>query len=131
MADAARRLPLRVVLAVIEARGLGPVRDLGLLESALARPLTTLMGQDAYPTLESKAAALLHSVCLNHALVDGNKRLAALATMVFLDINGREPTLTNDELFDLTMAVASGDLRDVEEIATHLPTTLSSRVPKP
>jgi death-on-curing protein len=110
------------VLAVIEAEGLGPVRDLGLLESALARPMTTLMGADAYPTLEVKAAALLHSVCLNHALADGNKRLAALAAMMFLDMNGREPTLTNDELFDLTMAVASGELREVDEIAAHLTT---------
>lgn len=122
MADAARRLPLRVVLVVIETEGLGPVRDLGLLESALARPLTTLMGQDAYPTIEAKAAALLHSICLNHALVDGNKRLAALATMVFLDINGKEPTLTNADLFDLTMAVASGELRDVDDIASRLTT---------
>jgi len=122
VADAARRLPLRVVLVVIETEGLGPVRDLGLLESALARPLTTLMGQDAYPTIEAKAAALLHSICLNHALVDGNKRLAALATMVFLDINGKEPTLTNADLFDLTMAVASGELRDVDDIASRLTT---------
>lgn len=122
MADAARRLPLRVVLVVIETEGLGPVRDLGLLESALARPLTALMGRDAYPTIEAKAAALLHSICLNHALVDGNKRLAALATMVFLDINGKEPTLTNADLFDLTMAVASGDLRDVDDIAARLTT---------
>jgi len=122
VADAARRLPLRVVLVVIETEGLGPVRDLGLLESALARPLTALMGRDAYPTIEAKAAALLHSICLNHALVDGNKRLAALATMVFLDINGKEPTLTNADLFDLTMAVASGDLRDVDDIAARLTT---------
>jgi len=122
VADAARRLPLRVVLVVIETEGLGSVRDLGLLESALARPLTALMGRDAYPTIEAKAAALLHSICLNHALVDGNKRLAALATMVFLDINGKEPTLTNADLFDLTMAVASGDLRDVNDIAAKLTT---------
>lgn len=122
MEEPTRRLPLRVVLAVIEAERLGPVRDLGLLESALARPMTTLMGADAYPTLEAKAAALLHSVCLNHALVDGNKRLAALAAMMFLDLNGHEPTLTNDELFELTMAVASGELCDVDEIAARLKT---------
>lgn len=80
------------------------------------------MGADAYPDLETKAAALLHSLCLNLALVDGNKRLAALGTMIFLDINGHPPTLTNDELFDLTMAVASGELRDVQEIAQGLRT---------
>ena len=86
--------------------------------------MTTLMGADAYPTIDVKAAALLHSVCLNHALVDGNKRLAALATMAFLDLNDHEPTLTNDELFDLTMAVADGSLRDVEEIAARLGTVV-------
>jgi death-on-curing protein len=110
------------MLAVIEAEGWGPVRDLGLLESALERPHMTLMGSEAYPSMEAKAAALMHSVCLNHALIDGNKRLAALATMLFLDINGREPTITSDELFDLTMAVAGGALRDVDEIAARLGT---------
>ena len=64
------------------------VRDYGLLESALARPQTTVFGADAYPDLPTKAAALLHSLARNHALVDGNKRLAWLATYVFLDING-------------------------------------------
>ncbi|MBN2176775.1 MAG: type II toxin-antitoxin system death-on-curing family toxin [Demequinaceae bacterium] len=115
-------MPLRVVLAIVEAEGLGPVRDLGLLESALERPMTTLMGADAYPALETKAAALLHSVCLNRALIDGNTRLAALVAMMFLDINGCEPTLTNDELFDLTMTVASGRLRDADDIAARLTT---------
>lgn len=120
MTPSARGIPLPVVLAIIEREGMGPVRDLGLLQSALARPHTTLMGADAYASIELKAAALMHSVCLNHALVDGNKRLAALLALIFLDINGVEPTLSNQQLFDLTMAVASGELRDVDAIAARL-----------
>jgi len=115
-----RGVPLAVVMTIIEREGIGPVRDMGLLQSALARPHTTLMGADAYPSIDLKAAALSHSVCLNHALMDGNKRLAALLALIFLDINGAETTLTNDQLFDLTMAVASGELRDVDKIAPRL-----------
>jgi death-on-curing protein len=107
-------------MVIIEREGIGPVRDLGLLQSALARPHTTLMGADAYPDIELKAAALMHSVCLNHALLDGNKRLAAVLALVLLDINGSQSGMTNDELFEVTMAVASGELRDVEEIAPRL-----------
>jgi death-on-curing protein len=115
-----RGVPLDVVMVIIEREGIGPVRDLGLLQSALARPYTTLMGADAYPGIELKAAALMHSVCLNHALLDGNKRLAAVLALVLLDINGSQSGMTNDELFEVTMAVASGELRDVEEIAPRL-----------
>jgi len=102
--------------------GVGPVRDVGLLSSAAGRPQTTLMGQDAYPTLEAKAAALLHSIVCNHALSDGNKRLGWFAAVVFLRINGYDAALTQDEAFGLTMAVASGELRDVDAIAARLRT---------
>jgi death-on-curing protein len=64
------------------------LRDRGLLESAVARPQASAFGVDAYPDLVSKAAALLHSLVMNHAFVDGNKRTAVLATLVFLDLNG-------------------------------------------
>ncbi|WP_062132639.1 type II toxin-antitoxin system death-on-curing family toxin [Demequina aestuarii] len=111
-----------VAVKVIRREGIGPIRDDGLLDSALMRPSTTVMGADAYPSVEMKAAALLHSLCLNHPLVDGNKRLAALLAAMFLYVNGRDLALSNDELFDLTMAVASGDLRDVEDIAARLRT---------
>lgn len=111
-----------VAVKVIQREGIGPIRDDGLLDSALMRPSTTVMGADAYPSLELKAAALLHSLCLNHPLVDGNKRLAALIATMFLHVNGRELVLTNDELFDLTMDVASGELREVGEIAARLST---------
>jgi death-on-curing protein len=95
---------------LVNALGAGPVRDLGLLDSACHRPQATLLGQDAYPTLRAKAAALMHSLTCNHALVDGNKRLALLATVVFLRINGYSLDLTDDEAFDLTMSVAAGQL---------------------
>lgn len=96
------------------------LRDAGLLESAAARPQTTVFGADAYPDLHSKGAALLISICKNHALVDGNKRLALAATIVMLGINGWELTLTNDEAYDLVIGVASGDLNEVPEVADRL-----------
>lgn len=92
------------------------VRDYGLLESALARPRATVFGADAYPTVRGKAAALLHSLARNHALVDGNKRLAWQATAVFLWLNGYDVTATDDELFDLVVSVADGSLPDVQKI---------------
>jgi len=100
--------------------GAGPVRDLGLLSSAAVRPHSSVAGHDAYPELATKAAALLHSVARNHALVDGNKRLAWLATVVFLDLNDHETALGDDEAFDLVMAVAAGELEDVAAIAARL-----------
>jgi death on curing protein len=97
-----------------------PVRDVGLLESAVARPQTTAFGADAYPDLDSKAAALLHSLARNHALVDGNKRLSLAAVIAFYGVNGRRLTLTNDGAYDLVINVATGHLDSVEEIAGHL-----------
>lgn len=107
----------------IAARTLGGepvIRDYGLLESALARPRASAFGEDAYPALVAKAAALLHSLARNHALVDGNKRLALAATIAFLGINGHRLTLSNDEAYDLVIAVATGALDDVAETAKVL-----------
>jgi death-on-curing protein len=96
------------------------VRDAGLLESALARPRASALGEDAYPGIHEKAAALLHSLARNHALVDGNKRLALAATIVFYGMNGLRLTLTNDEAYDLIVEVASGRLEDARAIAARL-----------
>jgi death-on-curing protein len=96
------------------------IRDIGLLESAVMRPRTTVFGEDAYPSITDKAGALLHSVARNHALVDGNKRLALAATLAFLGINGLRLTLTNDEAYDLVIDVASGELDDVPGIAARI-----------
>ena len=99
-----------------------PIRDVGLLGSAVARPQTTIGLDDAYPTIWLKAAALLQSIVNNHALIDGNKRLGWLATAVFLEINGASVArATNDEVVDLVMAVAStATATDVEGIALQL-----------
>jgi death-on-curing protein len=106
-----------------------PVRDHGLLASALARPQATAFGVDAYPSLDEKAAALLHSLARNHALVDGNKRLALAATIAFLGLNGRRLTLSNDEAYVLVMDVASGRLDDVSSIAERLESGTEPRRP--
>jgi death-on-curing protein len=96
------------------------VRDYGLLEAALARPQATAFGKDAYPHLDAKAAALLHSIARNHALIDGNKRLALAAVIAFYGLNGRRLTLTNDEAYDLVISVAAGQLDNVDEISPVL-----------
>lgn len=97
-----------------------PVRDAGLLASAVARPRTVIAGDDVYPDLIEKAAALLQSIVGNHALVDGNKRLGWLATAVFLEVNDvRVANLDNDDVVDLVMWVASSTL-DLPEIAARL-----------
>ncbi len=116
-------LDLEDLLDLTRRLGAGPVRDAGLLDAAAARPRTSLFGVDAYPTLELKAAALLHSITRNHGLIDGNKRLGLLATITFMRLNGGAFTLTQDEAFDLVMAVAEGSI-DVPEIAARLGTTL-------
>ena len=96
------------------------VRDIGLLESAAARPGATAFGADAYGTVHEQAAALLHSLSRNHPLVDGNKRLALAGTLAFLRINGWRLTLDNDAAYELVIAVASGELAVVAAIAGRL-----------
>ena len=101
-----------------------PVRDAGLLASAVARPRAVVAGQDAYPDLVTKAAALLQSIVGNHALVDGNERLGWLATAVLLELNGVAVTqASNDDVVDLVMWVASST-RDVGDIAGRLQAVL-------
>lgn len=97
------------------------VRDFGLLSSAAARPAAFVFGQMAYPDLFEKAAALLHSICMNHALVDGNKRLAWAATLTFLDLNGRPwPPIDADDAVTFMLSVAEGSITQVSEIAAAL-----------
>jgi death-on-curing protein len=96
------------------------VRDVGLLESASARPQATAFGEDAYPTVHHKAAALLHSLARNHPLVDGNKRLSLAATIAFYGVNGLRLTLSNDEAYDLVIAIAAGQLDDLKPIVERL-----------
>ena len=97
-----------------------PIRDIGLLGAAAARPQASAFGEDAYPDIWSKAAALLHSVVNNHPLVDGNKRLGWLAAAVFLELNDASVSAAaNDAVYDFVMSVASSDI-GVEDIAAAL-----------
>ncbi|MEU0632224.1 Fic family protein [Streptomyces sp. NPDC005989] len=115
-------LTLPELLNLAERLGAAEVRDYGLLDSALARPQASVFGQDAYPDVWQKAAALMESLARNHALVDGNKRIAWYATWVFLHINGHR--LSAD--FDVDAAekfvldVCQGVL-DMPRIAERLP----------
>ncbi|HEX9064923.1 MAG TPA: type II toxin-antitoxin system death-on-curing family toxin [Streptosporangiaceae bacterium] len=114
----------------IAERALGfepKIRDIGLLEAAAVRPAATAFGSDAYPDLDAKAAALLHSLARNHTLVDGNKRLALSGIIAFYGLNGRRLTLTNDEAYELVMAVADGRLDHVSAIAARLGPATESR----
>jgi death-on-curing protein len=115
-------LDLEAALRIAErATGSPPlVADYGLLESALGRPQATVFGQDAYPTFHRKAAALLHSLAKNHCLVDGNKRLAWLATVVFCYINGIDIHASDDDVYNFVVAIADGTLAEVDAIATQL-----------
>jgi death on curing protein len=99
------------------------VRDHGLLASAAARPRTSAFGADAYPTFAGKAAALMHSIARNHALIDGNKRLAWSATRTFCLLNGHDLVFTVDDAEQLVQSVARGELEasDIERVlAAHL-----------
>lgn len=108
-------------LLTVAAGILGAVdlRDPGLLASACARPQTTVFGDEAYPTVADKAAALLHSLARNHPLVDGNKRLAWAATRVFCLLNNRDVRFTVDEAEVLVLAAATGEF-DVPDLARSI-----------
>jgi death on curing protein len=95
------------------------IRDAGLLASAAARPQTTLLGRDAYPSFAEKAAALMHSLARNHPLLDGNKRLAWAATRIFCLLNGRDLVFTVDDAEALVVATAAGEL-ELPQLAAHL-----------
>jgi death-on-curing protein len=117
-----------VDLAAVAAGPSVGIRDIGLLESAAARPGTIVFGTEAYESLLEKAAALLHSIVANHPLGDGNERLGFLAAATFLELNGvrlGEPDAIEDQAYDLVIAVASGTLSEVGDIADGLLTLLA------
>ncbi|GAB2327285.1 Fic family protein [Streptomyces griseoincarnatus] len=115
-------LTLPELLNLAKRLGEDAVRDYGLLDSALARPQSSVFGQDAYPDVWQKAAALMESLARNHALVDGNKRLAWYATWVFLHMNGHplDPEFDVDEAERFVLDVCQGEL-DVPKTAAQLP----------
>lgn len=101
-------LTLEDILQLIEDLGVGPIRDLGLLDSAAHRPTTSLYGREAYPTIDEKAAALLESLVRNHGLIDGNKRIGWLAVVVFYALNDIDLDAPDDDAYDLVVGMASG-----------------------
>jgi death-on-curing protein len=113
-------LELEDIVEIIRTLGIGPIRDLGLLDSAVNRPRSSAFGEDAYESLDLKAAALLHSMTKNHALVNGNKRLSWLSTVVFCDLNGFAPDIENDDAFHLVWDIASSAEEDNSAIANRL-----------
>jgi death on curing protein len=115
-------LDLDDLLAAAEAAVSGPaaMRDIGLLDAAGARPRSSVFGADAYPDLDSKAAALLHSIVTSHPLVDGNKRLGWVAVRLFYLLNDADVRPPADAAYEVIVAIADGRLRDVESIAEQL-----------
>ncbi|AHG92855.1 death-on-curing family protein (plasmid) [Gemmatirosa kalamazoonensis] len=110
-------------LVVEQAGGAAGLRDLGALESAVAQPRATFDGADLYATLAAKAAALGYSLALNHAFVDGNKRVAHAALETFLMLNGYELAASVDEAEATMLALAAGELSReglAEWVAQHV-----------
>ena len=119
MTESTQYLDLQDALAIAELLGVPDERDVGLLDAALHRPEASAFGRDAYPTMAAKAGALFESLARNHPLVDGNKRLAWTATIVFLRLNGATVARPDDDTaHDFVVAAAAGGLELGEITAT-------------
>ena len=112
-------LTLDDLLTIVERYRLPPVRDVGLLDSASHRPRTTVFGEDAYPTLDEKAATLMESIVRNHPLVDGNKRLGWLSAVLTYTLNGVRIDAPEDDAYELVIGIAEGRI-DYHESAARL-----------
>lgn len=97
-------------LQILRFGGAAGLRDRGALGSALGRPQMTFGGEDLYPDVAAKAAALLHSLVMNHPFVDGNKRTGAAVAELFMNLNHVELTAEDEELIDVALAAAKGEL---------------------
>jgi death on curing protein len=106
-------------LSILKYGGAEGIRDQGLMESAIARPYQTFGGEDLYPTFFEKAAAIVESIIINHPFVDGNKRSGFLAMLAVLEAGNLKITATNDELYNFTMKISTGEI-EFEEIVTWL-----------
>ncbi len=97
-----------------------PLIARGKLESAVLRPQSEAFGEEFFPTIAEKASVLLQGIAIAHPFLDGNKRAAAGAMLLFLELNGIPVDVDQDDLYDFVIAVTTGDLREVEDIATRL-----------
>lgn len=109
---------------VLEFGGSAGLRDRGALESAVARPAMTFAGEDLYADLAAKAAALMHSLVLNHPFLDGNKRIGVAAAEFFVEYHGQTLDAADDEVEAITVAVAEGTM-EVEALAIWIRQRLS------
>ena len=114
-----RYIDIEDIAALIAHLGIGPSRDVGLIESSLHRPRAVVFGMETYPDLLEKAAALLHSLARNHALFDGNKRIAWASMVLFLRLNGRRVRANTTVNLEFMLACARGDL-ELEEMTDWL-----------
>jgi len=108
-------LSLEQILALHKAQideygGAHGLREMGGLESAMALPQMTFGGEDLYKDVPDKAATLWHSLVMNHPFIDGNKRIGAMAAELFLGINGVDLLATNEQLVEITLATARGEM---------------------
>ena len=106
-------------LSIINYGGSQGIRDQGLMESAIARPYQTFGGKDLYPTVLEKAAALAESIIINHPFIDGNKRTGLLAMLVILEIGNFKITASNDDTYNFTIEISTGEIK-FEEIVLWL-----------
>jgi len=111
-------LDLEDALSQIEFLGFH-VGDIGLVEGCLARPKTSLFGDEAYPSLSDKAAALMHSVATSHPLIDGNKRSAWALMVTFLAVNDYQVLAETDDAFEFVLKVAQSTL-EIPEISSWI-----------
>ena len=105
--------------SITDYGGMKGIRDLGLLESAIARPFQTFSGDELYPEAYQKAAALAESLIINHPFMDGNKRTGALTMIAFLNHAGYKFTASADNLYQMIISISTGELR-FEEIVSWL-----------
>ena len=106
-------------LSIITYGGSQGIRDQGLMESAIARPYQTFGGEDLYPTVFEKAAALTESIIINHPFIDGNKRTGLLAMLIILKIGNFKITASNDDTYNFTIQISTGEMK-FEEIVLWL-----------
>jgi death on curing protein len=111
-------LSSEILLDLLKATGFVP-RDHGLFVSCVERAETTLYGQDAYPTVEHKAAAILESFIKNHPMIDGNKRSGWLSANMFLELNAVEVACSLDDAFDFILGIATGQ-KEFDDIVLWL-----------
>jgi death-on-curing protein len=97
-----------------------PIISMDKLEAAVARPQASAFGEELYPSLAEKAAALLQSIVIGHPFLDGNKRAGLGAMLLFLALNGVDESDDDDALYALVINVATGELREVADIAQRI-----------